>query len=84
MPEDGQSRSIERGPYGTNEGDVWLGGGDVQERLDQDGKGLRLIHEMLLRDGKLEECVYVTANPEMIAEAERGTELWVAARARLN
>lgn len=43
-----------RGPYGTNEGDIWLApGSGVQIRLDEQGEGLQLVHEMLEKDGSL-------------------------------
>lgn len=38
--------STGRQPFGTREGDKWLGGGPVQDRLDADGEGMVLIHEM--------------------------------------
>jgi hypothetical protein len=74
------------GPYGTNEGDKWLApGSDVQNRLDAEGNGHVLIHEMLRQeDGTLEEGLYVTADPELIAEAQAGHELYVAQRASEN
>jgi hypothetical protein len=75
-----------RGPYGTNEGDMWLSpGSPVQERLDADGQGLVLVTEMMRQDdGTLEEAVYTTANSEMIAEARDGHEQYIAARAARN
>lgn len=80
-----------RGPYGTNEGDMWLGEGSlVQERLNlehiqetlggQDHEGLILIHEMMVKDGELQECIYLTALPELIAQAAAGHEKWLAAQ----
>jgi len=72
-----------RGPYGTNEGDVWLSpGSEIQNRLD--AEGLVLINEMMVKDGKLQECVYTTSNPEMIAEAREGHKRYVAAQASKN
>jgi hypothetical protein len=74
-----------RPPYGMNEGDCWLAPGSlVQERLDAEGEGLVLIHEMLVKDGALQECLYVTANPELIERAKVGHEKYVAQRAREN
>lgn len=74
-----------RGPYGTNEGDKWLSpGSDVQDRLDADGEGLVLIHEMMVKDGLLQECFYVTDDAEMIAEAARGHEHYMAQKASEN
>jgi hypothetical protein len=74
-----------RGPYGTNEGDMWLSpGSEIQNRLDAEGKGLIFVNEMMVKDGELQECVYVTANPEMIAEAQEGHERYMAERASKN
>jgi hypothetical protein len=74
-----------RGEYGTREGDKWLApGSDIQNRLDQEGKGLVLIHEMMVKDGELQEVVYVTALPDLIEEATRGHERYVAAQAERN
>ena len=74
-----------RGPYGTNEGDVWLSPGSmVQNRLDAEGEGLILINEMMVKDGKLQEVFYTTDNPEMIAEAREGHKRYVAAQASKN
>ena len=71
-----------RGPYGTNIGDTWMAPGSaVQERLDQDGEGLRLC---IFINDEGEEALYTTADPEMIAEAERGHELYVASLAARN
>jgi hypothetical protein len=70
------------GPYGTNPGDQWLApGSDIQNSLDAEGNGLVLVH--WINDGG-EETVYVTDNPEMIAEAEQGHERWVAEQAARN
>lgn len=81
-PLDGRGR---KGPYGTNEGDMWLApGSPVQDRLDAEGKGHVLVHEMMFKDGEVQECLYVTANPEMIAEATEGHAKWVAAQASKN
>jgi hypothetical protein len=74
-----------RGPYGTNEGDMWLSPGSMmQDVLDEKGEGLVLINEMMVKDGKLQECVYTTSNPEMIAEAREGHKRYVAAQASKN
>lgn len=62
------------GPYGTNVGDVWLGeGSPVQERLDREEPGTKLVHEVLMKDGTRQECVYVTSNAELIERAREGT-----------
>lgn len=77
-----------RGPYGTNPGDTWLAtGSEMQKRLDAQGEGLVLVHWINDEPGHEnygEETIYTTANPEMIAEAEQGHELYVAARAARN
>ena len=63
--------------YGRNVGDVWLGeGSDVQAMLDKDGEGLQLVHEVIERDGRPEEAVYVTKDPDLIARARAGTVLY--------
>jgi hypothetical protein len=75
-------RGAKRGPYGTNIGDTWMApDSDVQRRCDEEGKGERLC--FFINDNG-EEAVYVTSDPEMIAEAERGHELYVAALAARN
>ena len=84
-PLDGSRRS--RGPFGTNEGDIWgsfENGGPVQDRLNQDEPGLLLVHEMLIRDGALEEGMYTTRVPELVEAAERGHPRWLAAQAAQN
>jgi hypothetical protein len=76
-----------RGPYGTNDGDVWLMGDYFQDRIrNEKGDGWRMCIAMLRNPdtGKLEERLYSTDNPEMVAEADRGHELWVAAQAAKN
>jgi hypothetical protein len=70
-----------RGPYGTNEGDKWLApGSEIQRRLDAQGEGLVLIHEII--DG--EEKLYTTALPDLIAEAQAGHREREAEQARNN
>ena len=82
---DSEMDGSQRGEYGTREGDMWLApGSPVQDRLDQEGKGHVLIHEMMVKDGELQECLYVTANEEMIAEAKAGHERYIEARAARN
>lgn len=74
-----------RGPYGTNEGDMWLSPGSmIQDSLDEKGEGLILINEMMVKDGVLQECFYVTALPELIEEATKGHERYMAERASKN
>jgi hypothetical protein len=78
-------KGFKRGPYGTNKGDMWLApGSSIQERLDREGEGLVLVHEMVERDGKIQEGIYVTDNAELIEEARRGHELYVAEQASQN
>jgi hypothetical protein len=88
-PIDGSRRT--RGSYGTNEGDIWSGeASEVGKRLmDQDG--LVLIHEMMRKDGKVQECLYNVRkdNPDpeiqdLIARAREGLDRWVAAQAAKN
>ncbi len=72
------------GPYGTNEGDKWLAVDSAVGQMLMERDGLTLIHEMLVKDGVLGEHIYVTDNPELIAEATEGHEQWVAAQAARN
>jgi hypothetical protein len=73
------------GPYGTNEGDMWLGTGSaVQAKLDEEGDGLVLIHEMINKGGKVQEALYVTDNADIIAEAKVGHEHYIAQHASQN
>ena len=73
------------GPYGTNEGDMWLGTGSaVQAKLDEEGDGLILIHEMIKKGDEVREAVYVTDNAEIIAEATRGHDHYIAQKASEN
>jgi hypothetical protein len=78
----GTGRPNLRGPYGTNIGDTWMApGSEIQSRLDQDGDGLQLCI-FINEDG--EQAMFTTANPELIAEARAGHELWVAEQASRN
>lgn len=73
------------GPYGTNEGDIWLGTGSaVQAKLDEEGDGLIMIHEMIRRGDIVQEAIYVTDNPDIIAEAKVGHEHYIAQQASQN
>ena len=75
-------KGAKRGPYGTNIGDTWMApDSEMQRRLDAEGDGLRLC--FFVNDDGL-EALYTTSDPEMIAEAERGHELYVAALAARN
>jgi hypothetical protein len=76
------------GPYGTNEGDIWSGEDSEVGKMCMERDGLVLIHEMMVKDGKLQDCMYTVAkdNPRMemqdlIRRAREGTKLWVAAQA---
>lgn len=82
-------RGFTRGPFGTNEGDKWTApGSSVQDQLDADGEGKVLIHEMMVRDGRLQEVLYVAVPTDdmadLIAEAREGAERWVAQQASQN
>jgi hypothetical protein len=82
---DHETDGSHRAEYGTREGDKWLApGSDIQNRLDQEGKGLVLIHEMMVKDGELQEVVYVTALPDLIEEATKGHERYMEALAGRN
>jgi hypothetical protein len=85
VPDGFARRAATRGPYGTNVGDIWWAeGSDVQKRLDEDGEGLMLIHEVMEKDGEIQECMYVTKLPELVEAARRGTEKYVAQKASEN
>lgn len=76
-----------RGPYGTNEGDTWLMADYFNERIQKEkGPDWRMcISLMRNKDtGELEERLYTTNQPDLVAEADRGHELWVAAQAAKN
>jgi hypothetical protein len=85
VPDGFARRAGMRGPYGTNLGDIWLASDSpVQKRLDADGEGLMLIHEVMEKDGEIQECMYVTKLPELVEAARRGTEKYVAQKASEN
>jgi hypothetical protein len=81
----------ERGPYGTNLGDIWSAeDSSVGQRIKNEHGGV-LIHEMLRVDGKLDERIYwVEENnsdaqiQDLIKRARDGTELYLAAQAQKN
>jgi hypothetical protein len=82
---DSEMDGSQRAEYGTREGDMWLApGSPIQDRLDQEGKGHVLIHEMMVKDGELQEVIYVTALPELIEQATQGHERYVEALAERN
>ena len=61
-------------PYGQNLGDIWLGEDSViQKMLDTENEGLQLVHEVIEKDGRPQQSVYVTKDPELIAAARAGT-----------
>lgn len=79
------SKMQPRGPYGTNEGDIWLMGDYFQERIKAEkGPGWRMIVEMIRRDGVVQECFYTTELPELVRKADEGHEKWVAQQASQN
>jgi hypothetical protein len=77
-----------RGQYGTNEGDIWLApGSPVQERLDKEGKVL--VHEMMEKDGEVQECMYVLSESneetaELLQRAREGHKQYMFERSRAN
>jgi hypothetical protein len=79
-----------RGPYGTNVGDIWSGEhSDVGQMLM--AEGLVMIHEVMIKDDKIQPCIYSVAlnNPDMemqmlIRNAREGTKKWIAAQAERN
>jgi hypothetical protein len=68
-----------RGPYGTNEGDIWLGVDSPVGQMLKERQGTTLIHEMLRKDGKVQEVIYHTDNQELIDMATKGHEKYVRA-----
>lgn len=79
------------GPYGTNLGDIWSGEDSEVGKMLMERDGLVLVHEVLNKDGQIQECMYSVdkdnPDPEMqalLARARRGTERWVAAQASQN
>jgi hypothetical protein len=80
-----------RGPYGTNLGDIWSGEDSEIGKMLMEREGLVMIHEVLEKDGKVEERIYNVAqdnpDPEMqdlIKRAREGVELYAAAQAAMN
>ena len=80
-----------RGPYGTNKGDIWSGEDSPVGKMLMEREGLVMIHEMLEKDGKVEERIYNVdkdnPDPEMqglIKSAREGTELYMAEQASRN
>jgi len=80
-----------RGPYGTNEGDIWASEGSaVQKMMDEREPGKKLIVEMMVEDGELQECLYVVDThaglwqKEQYEKALAGTELRREAQAQNN
>jgi hypothetical protein len=80
-----------RGPYGTNVGDIWSGEASAIGEMLMERDGLVMIHEVMEKDGKVEERIYNVhkdnPDPEMqalIQSARDGVELWAAAQAANN
>lgn len=74
-----------RGPYGTNEGDIWSAEESPVGQMCMERDGCILIHEVLRKDGVVQECIYTVKadNPDMemqdlIRRARDGTRRWVA------
>jgi len=66
-------------PYGQNEGDIWTGeGSPVQDKVDQANPGAILIHEMYDKENGrgVEEILYVTKEPGLIAKARQGDKIY--------
>jgi hypothetical protein len=64
-------------PYGQNEGDIWTGErSPAQEHIDREHPGSVLIHEMYRRDGEVEEIIYTTELPHLIARARQGDKIF--------
>ena len=65
-------------PYGENEGDIWTGeGSEVQARMDRENPGTILLHEMIRRqDGTVEEAIFATQNPALIAKGRMGDKVF--------
>ena len=79
------------GPYGTNEGDIWSGEDSDVGKLLKEKDGVVLIHQVIEKDGKMQDCIYVVKenNPDMemqdlIKRAREGLKKWLAAHAKLN
>ena len=61
------------GPYGTNEGDCWsCEDSEIGKRVTEGQPGAVFITEMMVKDGALQECMYVTTDPALIARAREG------------
>lgn len=80
-----------RGPYGTNLGDIWSGEDSEVGQMLMHRKGLVMIHEVMEKDGKVQECIYnvEVGNPRMdmqdlIKRARAGTAKWMMAQAANN
>ena len=79
------------GPYGTNLGDIWSGEDSEVGKMCMEREGLVLIHEVMDKDGEVQECIYTVKHdnpdPEMqglIKRARQGTALYIAAQAKQN
>jgi hypothetical protein len=79
------------GIYGTNEGDIWSGEDSPVGKMLLERDGLVMIHEMMVRDGELQELIYNvaenTSDPDLqdlIKRAREGVEKYQDAQATLN
>lgn len=91
LPDGSHRRAGSTGPYGTNEGDVWSGEHSPVGQMLMERDGLLLIHEMLFKDGRVQECLYNVdpRSPDMgiqdlVKRARRGTELYWAQKSSEN
>jgi hypothetical protein len=80
-----------RGPYGTNEGDIWTGEHSVVGEMLMEKDGLLLIHEVLFKDGRVGECLYCVdpksrdmGIQDIVTRARAGLALYMEAIARAN
>jgi hypothetical protein len=90
-PDGGHRRTVAPGPYGTNEGDIWSGEHSSVGKMLMEQDGLLLIHEVLFKDGAVQECLYNVdpKSPDMgiqdlVKRARRGTQLYFEQKAREN
>ena len=63
-------------PYGENEGDIWSGlDSEVQDLLGVSDPGTILIHEMARRGDEVQELIFVTTDPGLVARAKEGDKI---------
>lgn len=83
----GLGKSGLRGPYGSQEGDVWLASDEFQEEVKKRrGPTYRAVIEMSdKQDGNgVQEVFYITDNPALVERAESGHKLYLAEQASRN